>query len=166
MRLAVARIGRPHGIKGEATVESLTDRPAERFSVGNTLESDSPLHPSLTISSARVHKGIWLLGFDGIDDRNGIERLRGSRLYSDIAIEESEEEGSYHIEQLIDLRVERSDGSLVGVVTDVLNLPGQDLLQVETERGERLIPLVAEFIIDVDLDSRLIKVELPEGLVE
>ncbi len=58
MRLAVARIGRPHGIKGEVTIEALTDRPEERFVAGNTLECDSPLHQALEISRVRVHQGV------------------------------------------------------------------------------------------------------------
>lgn len=166
MRLAVARIGRPHGIKGEATVEAYTDQPERRFAIGNVLESDAPAHPKLEISSARIHKGIWLLGFKGVDDRNGIERLRGSRLFADVEVDEESEEGSYHVEQLIDLKVQRGDGSMVGVVTGVLNLPGQDLLEVETSAGSKLIPMVSEFILSVDLESKRITVELPEGLVD
>jgi len=67
---------------------------------------------------------------------------------------------------LVDLHVVRADGSLIGVVTGVLNHPGQDLLEVDTKSGSRLIPLVSEFILDVDLDSKRITVELPEGLVD
>jgi len=166
MRLAVARIGRPHGIKGEATVEAYTDQPERRFAIGNVVESDATGFPTLEISSARIHKGIWLLGFTGIVDRNTIESLRGSRLFAEVEVDEEGEEGSYHVEQLIDLHVVRADGSLIGVVTGVLNHPGQDLLEVDTKSGSRLIPLVSEFILDVDLDSKRITVELPEGLVD
>ena len=146
MRLAVARIGRPHGIKGEATVEVLTDRPDERFEDGAILTSDSPSHPTVEVAGSRHHKGILLLRFKGFDDRNAIERLRGVRLYADVAIDEVEEEGSYHVEQLMEMLVKEGDGSEIGRVIGVLNLPGQDLLEVETARGPRLIPLVTEFI--------------------
>ena len=166
VRLAIARIGRPHGIKGEATVELLTDRPETRLAVGNVLECDAEGVKSLEIANTRIHKGIWLLLFKGIEDRNGAERLRGSRLYSDVELEEPNEDGSYHDEQLVGLKVRSTDERKVGTVTGVSHLPGQDLLEVDTPRGSRLVPLVAQFIVDVDLESGTIWVDLPEGLVE
>lgn len=166
MRLAVARIGRPHGIKGEATVEVLTDRPDQRFEDGSLLTSDSPSHPTLEVTGSRRHQGIWLLRFKGIDDRSSIERLRGVRLYADVVIDDVEEDGSYHVEQLMEMLVKRGDGSEIGRVSAVLNLPGQDLLEVETATGPKLIPLVTEFIKEVDLVAKVIVVEVPEGLVE
>ena len=166
MRLAVARIGRPHGIKGEATVELFTDQPEARFKVGNQLECDSPTHSSLEVTGARIHKGIWLLSFKGIEDRTAIERLRGAQLFAEVEIDAQSDDGSYHVEQLIGLSV-RSEANLkLGTVTDVLNLPGQDLLEVETSRGVRLIPMVSEFILDIDLAKGEIIVDLPEGLLD
>jgi 16S rRNA processing protein RimM len=166
MRLAVARIGRPHGIKGEATVELFTDQPELRFQVGNRLECDSTSHSSLEISGARIHKGIWLLSFKEIEDRTAIERLRGSQLFAEIEIDQESEDGTYHVEQLIGLRVLTEAEVELGKVSDVLNLPGQDLLEVETSRGERLIPMVEEFILDIDLTRGVIIVRLPEGLLD
>ena len=166
MRLAVARIGRPHGIKGEATVEVLTDRPDERFHDGALLESDNPSFPTLEIAGSRLHQGIWLLRFKGIDDRTAVERLRGVRLYADIVIDEEQDDGSYHFEQLTGMLVKRSDGRSIGQVINVLDLPGQDLLEVATEDGPKLIPLVSEFIKEVDLVQNVILVDVPEGLVD
>jgi len=64
MRLLVGRIGRAHGILGEATIEVRTDEPDRRFAIGATVQTDS--HGDLKIISGRVHNGILLLGFDGI----------------------------------------------------------------------------------------------------
>lgn len=167
MRLAVARIGRPHGIKGEVTIENLTDRPEERFVEGSTLECDSPLHQMLEISRVRVHQGTWMLTFTQVADRNEAERLRNSRLYADVDLDQTvEEDESYHIEQLRGLKVQGIDGREIGVVIDVENLPGQDLLKVETVRGERLIPMVQQFIEEIDLIQGHIVVRLPDGLVD
>lgn len=166
MRLAVARIGRPHGIKGEATVEVLTDRPDERFQDGALLESDSPEFSTLEVAGSRLHQGIWLLRFKGFDDRTAVERIRGLRLYADVIVDEVPEDGSYHVEQLMGMLVKKCDGTVIGEVTDVLDLPGQDLLEVTTEHGPRLIPLVSEFIKDVNLATKVILVAVPEGLVD
>lgn len=171
MRLPVARIGRPHGIKGEVTIETLTDRPEERFVEGLIVECDSVEHKELEISRVRVHQGIWMLTFAQIVDRTEAERLRNSRLYADVDINLSrhdagEDEEVYHREQLKGLVVQDFDGNAIGVVLDVESLPGQDLLKVETAKGERLIPMVQEFIEDVDLKGGRIVVRLPEGLVD
>ena len=167
MRLAVARIGRPHGIKGEVTVETLTDRPEERFVEGFTLECDSPLHQVLEISRVRVHQGTWMLTFTQVADRNEAERLRNSRLYSDVDLDHSsDEDESYHVEQLKGLKVQGVDGREIGVVIDVENLPGQDLLKIATAKGERLIPMVQQFIEEIDLVGGRIVVRLPDGLVD
>jgi len=167
MRLAVARIGRPHGIKGEVTVETLTDRPQERFLEGVTLECDSALHKSLEISRVRVHQGIWMLTFAQVSDRSEAERLRNSRLYAEVDVDEVEsDEESYHVEQLKGLKVESTSGHEIGLVIEVENLPGQDLLKVETVKGERLIPMVQQFIEEIDLERGRIVVNVPEGLVD
>ena len=79
MRLNVGRIGRAHGILGEATIEVRTDLAEERFAIGAKLETDS--HGDLTVKSGRVHNGILLLGFEGIDDRNSVEKLRDVLLF-------------------------------------------------------------------------------------
>ena len=70
MRLNVGRIGKAHGILGEATIEVRTDEAEDRFAIGVQLETDN--HGLLTVVSARVHNGILLLGFDGITDRINI----------------------------------------------------------------------------------------------
>ena len=112
MKLNVGRIGRAHGILGEATIEVRTDEPERRFAVGaEVLTEDS----KLVISSARVHNGILLLGFEGISDRNAIEKLRDTLLYSDVDINEPGiDEDDYHVLQLIGLRAELEDGSEIG----------------------------------------------------
>jgi 16S rRNA processing protein RimM len=92
MRLLVGRIGRAHGIHGEATIEVHTDSPEDRFVIGARVQSDA--HGELVIKSYRVHNGILLLGFENIVDRNAIEKLRDTLLYCEVDIEApSEYEG-------------------------------------------------------------------------
>ena len=71
MRLLVGRLGRAHGIHGEATIEVRTDNPADRFAIGARVQTDT--HGDLLITSHRVHNGILLLGFENIADRNAID---------------------------------------------------------------------------------------------
>ena len=160
MKLNVGRIGRAHGILGEATIEVRTDEPQTRFAIGAQLITDQG---NLVVTSARVHNGILLLGFEGITDRNAVEKLRNTLLYAEVDIDQpSENEDDYHIQQLIGLTAVLADGSNYGTVADVLNLPAQDCLVIKTETGEVLIPFVRQLVPTVDLDRKLIVVNPPE----
>ena len=161
MRLLVGRIGRAHGILGEATIEVRTDEPDRRFAIGNKLQSDA--HGELTIISGRVHNGILLLGFEGFTDRNAIEKLRNVLLYCDVDINEPGiDEDDYHVLQLIGCAAHLESGDLVGEVTDVINLPGQDLLAIKTDAGEILIPFVRQLVPVVDIAARKVVVIPPD----
>jgi 16S rRNA processing protein RimM len=160
MRLLVGRIGRAHGILGEATIEVRTDEPDRRFAIGAAVQTDT--YGELTIISGRVHNGILLLGFNGITDRNGIEKLRNTLLYADVDInEENDDEDEYHVMQLIGCQALLESGELFGEVTDVINLPGQDLLAIKTSNGEQLIPFVHQLVPTVDVKNKRVIVIPP-----
>ena len=161
MRLLVGRIGRAHGILGEATIEVRSDEQDRRFAVGAALQTDD--HGQLTITSGRVHNGILLLGFAGYTDRNQIEKLRNVLLYADVDInEDREDEDDYHVLQLIGCSALLENGEVFGEVTDVINLPGQDLLAIKTAMGETLIPFVRQLVPMVDVTARRIVVIPPD----
>ena len=87
MSIVLARIGKPHGLRGEVTVQLHTDEPERRFALGEVLDTEaaqgSGVPRQLTIRSTRVHNGTWLLAFEEIPDRTGAEGLRGARLVLD-----------------------------------------------------------------------------------
>ena len=160
MRLLVGRIGRAHGILGEATIEVRTDDPDIRFAIGATVNTDK--HGDLTIVSGRVHNGILLLGFKDITTRNQIEELRNEMLYSDVDINESSgDDDEYHVLQLIGCMTFLESGEEYGEVSDVINLPGQDLLAIKTQEGESLIPFVHQLVPEVDVKNKRIVVIPP-----
>jgi len=161
MKLNVGRIGKAHGILGEATIEVRTDEAEDRFAIGAVLQTES--HGELTVASARVHNGILLLGFEGIVDRNGIEALRNQLLYADVDIDAPGiDEDDYHVLQLVGCKAFLVDGDEFGVVTDVLNLPGQDVLAIKTESGEVLVPFVHQLVPVVDIKAKKLTVIPPE----
>jgi 16S rRNA processing protein RimM len=161
MKLNVGRIGKAHGILGEATIEVRTDEAEDRFAIGAILETDN--HGNLTVASARVHNGILLLGFEGIEDRNAIEALRNELLYADVDIQAPGiDEDDYHVLQLIGCTAYLVDGDEFGIVTDVLNLPGQDVLAIKSAEGEVLIPFVHQLVPVVDIKAKRMTVIPPE----
>jgi 16S rRNA processing protein RimM len=161
MRLNVGRIGKAHGILGEATIEVRTDEAEDRFALGARLETDS--HGVLTVASARVHNGILLLGFEGITNRNQVEELRNELLYADVDIDAPGfDEDDYHVLQLIGCTAYLDNGSEFGSVTEVLNLPGQDVLVIKTPNGEVMIPFVMQLVPEVDVRNKRMVVVPPE----
>ena len=160
MKLNVGRIGKAHGILGEATIEVRTDEAENRFAIGAVLETEN--HGNLTVVSARVHNGILLLGFEGIEDRNAIEALRNALLYTDVDINAPGiDEDDYHVLQLIGCKAYLVDGDEFGDVADVLNLPGQDVLVVKNDQGETLIPFVRQLVPIVDISAKRLTVIPP-----
>ena len=164
MRLLVGRVGRAHGILGEATIEVRSDDPDRRFAVGEKLQSDE--HGDLIIISGRVHNGILLLGFAGYSDRNQIEKLRNTLLYAEVDINEVREDADdYHVLQLIGCQAFLENGLLFGEVTDVINLPSQDLLAIKTPENEVLIPFVHQLVPVVDITAKRLVV-IPPNMSE
>ena len=163
MQLVVGRIGRAHGVLGEATIEVQTDDPDIRFQVGKKLTLDNGRQ--LTIRSSRWHNQILLLAFDGVADRNQIEELRDQLISSDVDLG-SLAPGEYHFQQLIGCEVFQQNGELIGKVDEIVKLPGQDLLSVKRAGAQVLIPMVKQIIIEIDVLAKKIVVNPPEGLLD
>jgi 16S rRNA processing protein RimM len=166
VQLVVARIGRAHGVLGEATVEVRTDQPEDRFFIGSVLATEPVSFGPLTISSVRDHNGTLLLGFQGVSDRNEIEKLRNVLLLADVDIEADSTEDDFHVQQLLQCEVSTEDGAVIGKVTDVINLPGQDVLAVSYNDREVLIPFVKAIVPIVDIKNRKIVIVPPLGLLD
>jgi len=133
MQLVVGRITRPHGVRGEVSVEVRTDEPDRRFAVGRVLATDPIAVGPLTIESLRWHSGRLLVTFAGVTDRNLAEELRGTWLTLDSAeAGPSDDPDEFHDAELIGLAVVTTTGQPVGRVTDVRHF-GQDLLVIEPQ---------------------------------
>ena len=165
MRVVVGRIGRPHGIRGEVTVETRTDEPDERFADGSVLLVDD--HADLVVERSHWHSGRLLVAFRGIHDRNAAETLRGLIVHVERdAMDVPENPEEYYDSTLQGLRVELADGTELGVISDVVHLPGQDLLAVNVRGRDVLIPFIAAFVPHVDPVGGRVVVTPPEGLLD
>lgn len=168
MRVVVARVGRALGVKGDVLVDVLTDEPERRLAPGIdvfVMGSDRVLR----IESDRPHGGRLCLHFAGIDDRTAAESLTGLMLESERGDHERPEDpDEYYDDALVGLEVVTEAGERVGAVTEVLHLPGQDVLAVRAapEAREILVPFVAEIVPQVDLDSGRVVIRPPAGLLD
>jgi 16S rRNA processing protein RimM len=171
----VARIGKPHGVRGEVTVRVHTDDPDARFVVGARFDTQTDtaglVPPSLTLRSARRHNRTWLLGFDEVPDRTAAERLRGARLLWAADLPEDADsdglEDGWYEEQLVGMAVERADGTAVGTVSGLKVGAAQDLLVVAVAGGvTAYLPFVEAIVPVVDVDAGRVVVDPPPGLLE
>ena len=113
--VVVGRLGRPHGIRGELTVEVRTDEPDLRLAAGSVLATDPAAAGPLTVTAARWHSGRLLLAFAGVADRTGAEALRGVLLQADIdPARVPEDPAEFYDHQLVGLPVVLADGTAVG----------------------------------------------------
>lgn len=167
----VGSVRKPHGVRGEVVVEVLTDVP-DRFERGSRLalvpRGQAAERPArwLTVAEARPHQGVLLVFFEGIDDRDRADELRGADLAVGAATSPPPPEDTWYHFQLLGCRcVDATQGDL-GEVVDVVEDGGGTLLLVAGEGRTIPVPLVAGFLRRVDVERRVIEVDLPEGLVE
>ncbi len=170
MQLVVGRVGRPHGLRGEVTVEVRTDDPDQRFVAGSSLDTVPPERGPLTVAAARWHSGRLLVRFAGYEDRGAADALRETMLAIDSGqltpLTDPEE---YYDHDLIGMHVVTVAGEPVGTVADVLH-HGQDTLVVDgagpRAGAEILVPFVAPIVPDVDMAAGRLVIDPPPGLLD
>jgi 16S rRNA processing protein RimM len=171
IEVVVGRIGKPHGIKGEVTVDVRTDEPDLRFADGARLRAEAPrgaagVPPYLTVARIRWHLGVLLAAFEEAGDRTAAEGLRGTVLHvtldADATPDDPEE---FYDHQLVGLSVHDLGGSVIGTVTGVVH-GAQDLLQVRATDGrDTLVPFVSALVPEVDVAGGRVVVADRPGLV-
>lgn len=140
----------------------ISDDP-HRFDPGSSLLHEDGR--TLIVESARTHRNRFLVKFEGVTSRDDAEGLRGA-LYVPAEMKRDLDGGEYWADDLVGCRVALADGAQVGVAREVMPGTAHDLLVVDTDRGERLIPMVAAIVTNVDLDRRVIVIDPPEGLLK
>ncbi|SRR5216683_401306 len=131
MQVMVGRIGRPHGIRGEVSVEVRTDEPGMRFAAGSVLATEPADRGPLVVVSSRWQPGRLIVAFAGVTDRTAAEDLRGTWLALDSAtLDSPADPDEFPDYELIGLTAVTTSGDPVGVVTEVRH-HGQDLLVIQ-----------------------------------
>jgi 16S rRNA processing protein RimM len=169
--VVVGRIGKPHGIRGEVTVEVRTDEPERRYATGTTIRVERPRGsaapwPELTVAGTRWHRSTLLVRFAELSDRAAAEAARGLLLHATVDADESPDDPEeFYDHQLVGLAVEDLEGGPLGEVTAVLH-GAQDLLQIRTRDGrDALVPFVAALVPEVDVPGGRVVVADRPGLV-
>jgi 16S rRNA processing protein RimM len=167
--VAVGEVLKPHGLTGEVKVRSLSDRTEDRFRRLRECilwEPQTDRREACRIASCRLEGETVLVRIEGIDSPEAARRLSGRLLAVDRAEVLPPPDGSFYPWQLHGARVETRDGRQAGTFVRVEPGGGQDLWVIAHEGRERLIPAVAEIVIDVSVADRRIVIDPPEGLLD
>jgi len=150
VEVVVGRIGRPHGLRGEVTVQVTTDDPDERFASGAVLGTDPAGRGPLTVVSMRRSGPVLVLGFDGIADRNAAEALRGTELTVPRSSLPPLGDGEYYHADLLGLPCFVGDMA-IGTAVLVEDFGAGDILEIEKADGKRfMVPIAAAVTIEPD----------------
>lgn len=168
--VAVARVVKPQGRRGEVVAELLTDSPSRLQETGPMLlgNPDDGLQP-VEVENFWPHKGRIVLKLSGIESIDQAERLRGLHLFVRSEAQMPPPAHRYFISELLNCLVVREHDGMqqeVGVVTSVEATGGVDLLHVATSRGEVLIPLAQAICTRIDPEAHTIVIDPPEGLLD
>ena len=167
--VTLARILRARGLRGEVAAEILTDFPERLPKLREVWLADGRNEPRRIgvercwLATSRGGQAIF--HFEGVDTVEAAEKLRGAEVQVPFDQRTRLGAGQYYVSDLIGCEVWESDAaSAMGAVRDVQFPGGAPLLSVQTEEGEVLVPLAAEFCIRIDVRTKRIDVALPEGL--
>ncbi|MGH3308082.1 MAG: ribosome maturation factor RimM [Nocardioides sp.] len=172
IEVVVGRVGRPHGIRGEVTIEVRTDQPGHRFADGAVLRAEpprgsaSPLR-ALSVAGSRWHRSTLLVRFDELPDRDTAEAARGILLFATVDVADSPADpDEFYAHQLVGLAAYDEQGTHLGEVSALVRGGAQDLLTVLTPDGrEALVPFVKALVPEVDLAGGKVVVADRPGLV-
>jgi 16S rRNA processing protein RimM len=147
------------------TVQVRTDSPQERFAAGAQLGAGDSR--TLTVEAVRPHAENLLVRFAGVTDRTAAVQLRGVLLTVEATelpgLDDPDEFYDHQLEGLVAVGL---DGTQLGTVREVVHAPASDLLVVETDRGEVLVPFVRAIVPEVDLAGGRVVLDPPAGLFD
>jgi len=167
--LAIGRVSRAHGLKGELRVELF-------FDGSDALEHTSELWLSPkaeTAEAADKHAIEWarpvpkayLVKLEGVGERNGAEALRGRTVWVARSALPESDEAEYYLVDLIGAKVTGPEGD-IGTVIEIATHPSVDALVIETPAGKRLEqPLVPDWILRVSVAEKLVELSTLDGLI-
>jgi 16S rRNA processing protein RimM len=161
--IAVGRITRTHGVKGEVAVLPLSEV-ASRFEAGSTVFLDEREDRPLTVVTSRPHQRRLLVAFQGVGDRTSADALRGRYVFVPASSAPELPAGEYWAHELVGCEVFTEEGRRLGRIREIMHTQANDVWATEGDEGEVLIPALKEVVRDVDVAGRRVVVREVPGL--
>ena len=160
--LAVGRVLRPHGVRGELLLASLTDFP-EHLAEQKVVYLGEPPQPH-PLAGVRLHRGQLIIRLADCHERADADAYRDQIVQIEAQSAAPLPPGMYYHHQLVGLAVYTEEGEHLGELVEVLETGANDVYVVKGPQGELLLPVIADVIRAVDLEAHRLTVHLLEGL--
>lgn len=166
--VTIATLMKPFGVKGEMRAYCLTSYPKQRFVKGDSYHL---VHPethdekTLVLLSCRQNGKELILRFEGVDSMEMAEALRGYEVNIELSKAPLPKD-NYRIADLIGCAIIDEDGNQLGEVKDVFSYSPTWTLRVKRDKEKDFfVPFVGEFVLDVDVEAKRIKIRVMEGML-
>ncbi len=166
--LRVGVIANTHGVRGEVKVFSTTDDLSRFDSLKDVILDTGKEHINLEVEGVKYFKKMAILKFKGYDNINDIEKYKGKDLLVTRENAVPLEEGEFFIVDLIDLNVIDEFDNEIGVLVDVMQTGANDVYVIKLKESgkELLLPAIDDCILDINLEEKVMKVHILEGLMD
>ncbi len=156
-----------HGIKGEILVTPITDSPEQFFQLKKVyLKDRQGPRRIFDIESVRRKKNALIIKMVSVNTRDQAETLKGYRVEKAFDVQKSAlKTDEFYIFELIGLNIKTTDGRWLGEITDVMQMPANDVYIVKNDDEEILIPAIGDVVKKVDLENGFIFIEPIKGLL-
>lgn len=165
--LSVGIMRRSHGIRGDMVLDVITDFP-ERLKPGTMIYVGEKKMP-LKITRRRPHNEGLILGFEGVNNSEQVAKYRSQTVFVPVADRPVLPEGEYYHHQILGLQVVDEDGTDLGFITEIIETGANDVYVVSKEGRlvrDVLIPAIKDVLLDVNLETHLMKIHLLPGLID
>lgn len=159
--IVIGKIGAPHGVRGEVRITPLTDFPDRFEGLKKVFLNETQ---TLDIESVKYNKQFVILKFKGVEDRNGIEPLKGKLLQVRRQDVPPLAAGEYYGFDIIGLDVYEESGAYLGKIGEILKTGSNDVYVAESDGKQHLIPALKQVVTSIDLAAGKMRVALPEEM--
>jgi 16S rRNA processing protein RimM len=165
--LKVGKIVNTHALQGEVRVISNSDFKDERFKKGSTLLIDyKGAYIPVKVKTHRVNKSFDLLKFVDMNHINDVEKYKGCEILVDAANLSDLDDEEFYFFEIIGCQVKTTNDTVLGEIADILQTGANDVWVVK-RKGEKdvLIPYIEDVVKAVDIENKIVTIELLEGLI-
>ncbi|RAU83692.1 ribosome maturation factor RimM [Pontibacter arcticus] len=160
-------IVKTHGVKGQVVAFFDVDYPEDYEDLESVfLEQQGRLVPFFIESMEPQQKGRFIIRFEDIKTIEQAEKLRNTSLYLPLNELPELEEDQFYFHEVIGYQVVDENHGKLGLVREFYDLPQQQLMAMDYQGQEMLIPVMDEILLRADHDAKVLHVRLPEGLLE
>lgn len=164
--IRIGKVTKSFGTRGELIIE--LQYPGLELSPGEPLflSLEGTRVPFFIEGAMLRPDGKWQVSLDDISEPEQVRRLIHSSCYLEKHHLPEPSEGEMHISDLVGFRVTDARHGDLGIIIDILDYPEQDMMEIENESITFLIPLIEEYILEIDPEDRRVDLDCPEGLID